>query len=104
MPTAPGNPHDLPTCHSEERSDVGISWYKVQLPTQCQEIATAFGLAMTWKIEPGPSFGGAVWTPREGCPYGKTCRAVGLRPPPTIYGGYRDDRKGRPYAFRGITP
>ena len=22
-----------------------------------------------------------ILTPREGCPYGKTCRAVGLRPP-----------------------
>ena len=41
----------------------------------------AFGLAMTQKIEPGPSFGGAIRTPREGCPYGNTCRAVGLRPP-----------------------
>ena len=34
----------------------------------------------------------------EAVPYGKTCRAVGLRPPPTIHGGYRDDREGRPYA------
>ena len=42
---------------------MGISWYKVQLPTQCQEIATAFGLAMTWKIEPGPSFGGPTEIP-----------------------------------------
>ena len=74
----PANPHDLPTCHSEERSDVGISWNIVQIRTTYQEIApqafpsvtSAFGLAMTWKIEPGPSFGGSVRTPREGCPYG----------------------------------
>ena len=26
-------------------------------------------------------------------------RAVGLRPPPTMHGGTRDDRKGRPYAI-----
>ena len=28
-----------------------------------------------------PPLGAWVRTPREGCPYGKTCRAVGLRPP-----------------------
>ena len=27
------------------------------------------GLAMTWYFLPGPSFDGAVRTPREGCPY-----------------------------------
>ena len=41
--------------------------------TEEERIATsAYGLlAMTRKIEPGPSFGGAVRTPREGCPYGR---------------------------------
>ena len=73
---------------------------------QGMRIATsAYGLlAMTRKIEPGPSFDGAVRTPREGCPYGKTCRAVGLRPPLAIHGGYRDDREGRPYARHKNSP
>ena len=33
-------------CHSEERSDVGISWYSV-IAAFYQEIATPYGLAMT---------------------------------------------------------
>ena len=37
---------DFP-CHCEERSDVAISWYIVRICTISQEIATAFGLAMT---------------------------------------------------------
>ena len=45
----PAISYDLPTCHSHG-------------PT---------GLAMTWYFLPGPSFGGAIRTPREGCPYGK---------------------------------
>ena len=28
-----------------------------------------------------PPLGALIRTPREGCPYGKTCGAVGLRPP-----------------------
>ena len=100
----PAYPHDLPPCHSEERSDAGISWNIVQIRTTYQEIAAAYGLVMTWKIEPGPSFGGAARTPREGCPYGKTCRAVGLRPPLAIHGGYRDDREGRPYTRHKNSP
>ena len=54
---------------------MGISWNILQIRTTYQEIATAFGLAMTREIEPGPSFGGAIRTPREGCPYGapKVC-------------------------------
>ena len=41
-----------------------------------------------------------------GCQLRYCChrRAVGLRRPTTIYGKDRDDRKGRPYAFWGITP
>ena len=45
-----------------------------------------------------PPLGALIRTPREWCPYGKTCRAVGLRPPLAIHGEDRDDRKGRPYA------
>ena len=37
---------DFP-CHCEGRSDVAISWYIVRICTISQEIATAFGLAMT---------------------------------------------------------
>ena len=36
----------LQVCHSEERSDVGISWYSV-IVAFYQEIATPYGLAMT---------------------------------------------------------
>ena len=36
----------LQVCHSEERSDVGISWYSV-IAAFYQEIATPYGLAMT---------------------------------------------------------
>ena len=35
-------------CHREERSDVAISRYCVRHRTVCREIATPFGLAMTW--------------------------------------------------------
>ena len=72
------------TRHCEERSDVvteGNACGAIRSPSgppgtgrckapQGMRIATsAFGLlAMTRKIEPGPSFGGAIRTPREGCP------------------------------------
>ena len=63
----------IPRIEERSNSAAGISR---GLPHQC-----AHWFAMTWKFLPGPSFGGAVRTPREGCPYGKTCRAVGLGPP-----------------------
>ena len=65
---------DFP-CHCEERSDVAIRSPSVPFGDgpcfawKGMRIATAFGLAMTRKIEPDPSFGGATRTPREGCPY-----------------------------------
>ena len=45
---------------------------------------------MTWQFQPGPSFGGTDRTPLPGCPYAASY--------PTMNGGARDDRKGRPYA------
>ncbi len=96
----PANPHDLPTCHSEGRSPapqgglswpfgpihlLGISWNIVQIHTTYQEIATAFCLAMTRKIEPGPSFGGPTEIPvgnaGDGVPYAQTAKTAPRREP-----------------------
>ena len=80
----PANPDQRPPlCHCEERSDVAIRFLSVPfgdgqcVALQGMRIATSgFALlAMTAVVGVGPSFGGAVRTPREGCPYGniKNC-------------------------------
>ena len=66
---------DFP-CHCEERSDVvtegnacgAISWYFVRFPGFFQEIATAFGLAMTVVVERWCGFAGVRQHPSLPCP------------------------------------
>ena len=99
---------------------MAISWKNPGNRTKYQEIATSgFALlAMTWKIEPGPSAVGA----EADTPGGVSLQAsilVLLRRlehhtavtvgrsacgRPTIHGGDWDDRKGRPYAKNPCGP
>ena len=89
---------------------MAISWYFVRLPGFFQEIATAFGLAMTVVVGRWCEFAGVRRLLRcvlrnagDGVPYGQKCRAtppgvavsaplrvgatLAVVPSPTIHGG-----------------
>ena len=79
---------DLRTCHLLRRHLMRRSFDFGLRPSLRMTVlwCVAFFVTMTW--------------------YCSHRRAVGLRPPPIMNGGIRDDRKGRPYApeNRGDTP
>ena len=62
---------------------MAISWYIVRICTISQEIATAFGLAMTVVVGRWCGFAGVRWSfpcvlrnAGDGVPYGQKCRAT----------------------------
>ena len=81
--------------HCEERSDVAISWYIVRICAISQEIATAFGLAMTVVVGRWCGFTGVRWSfpcvlrnAGDGVPYGQKCRAT----PPGVAGPHLNQK------------